>query len=148
MTVSNPRPGAGRQPPDFVMIFTDRLAQAIRRCRNPVVVGLDPRWEQLPEVLRTGTNANDRAVQAETYAQFCREIIDVVRGLVPAVKPQAAFFEQLGPPGMAALANVISHARAAGLLVVFDGKRNDIGTTAEAYADGLLGAESPWALTR
>ena len=63
---------------------------------------------------------------------------------MPAVKPQAAFFEQLGPPGMAALADVIQYARQAGLLVIFDGKRNDIGSTAEAYADGLMGAESPW----
>jgi orotidine-5'-phosphate decarboxylase len=126
------------------MNFTDRLAQAIRRCRNPVVVGLDPRWEQLPEVLRAGDSAADLVTRADAYARFCREIVDVVRGLVPAVKPQAAFFEQLGPAGMTALAEVIRYARQAGLLVIFDGKRNDIGSTAEAYADGLLGADSPW----
>jgi orotidine-5'-phosphate decarboxylase len=126
------------------MNFTDLLAQAICRCRNPIVVGLDPRWEQLPEGLRSGAAADDLAARAAAYARFCREIIDVVRGLVPAVKPQAAFFEQLGSAGMTALAEVIRYARQAGLLVIFDGKRNDIGSTAEAYADGVLGAESPW----
>ncbi len=60
--------------------------------------------------------------------------------LVPAVKPQAAFFEQLGPPGMTALYDVIQYARAAGLIVILDGKRNDIGSTAEAYAEGYLGS--------
>ena len=71
-------------------------------------------------------------------------MIDVVAPRVPAVKPQVAFFEQLGPPGMQALAETIKHARASGLLVIVDAKRNDIGPTAEAYADAWLGEESGW----
>ena len=73
-------------------------------------------------------------------------MIDVVAPLVPAVKPQAAFFEQLGPAGMIVLAEVIDYARQKGLLVILDGKRNDIGSTATAYARGMLGGEgqSPW----
>ena len=66
-------------------------------------------------------------------------MIDVVAPLVPAVKPQAAFFEECGPSGMVALANVMVYAREKGLLVILDGKRNDIGSTAEAYARGYLG---------
>ena len=66
-------------------------------------------------------------------------MIDVVCSLVPAVKLQAAFFEELGPAGMAAMAEVIAHAQDAGLLVIVDGKRNDIGSTALAYARGYLG---------
>jgi orotidine-5'-phosphate decarboxylase len=66
-------------------------------------------------------------------------VIDVVSRLVPAVKVQAAFFEELGPPGMAVMANVIVRAQAAGLLVIVDGKRNDIGNTAAAYARAYLG---------
>ncbi|MGI9429103.1 MAG: orotidine-5'-phosphate decarboxylase, partial [Bythopirellula sp.] len=64
----------------------------------------------------------------------------------PAVKPQAAFFEELGPAGMGALGGVIAYAREKGLLVILDGKRNDIGSTAEAYARGLLGrdGQSAW----
>ncbi len=70
---------------------------------------------------------------------FCRGVIDVVAPLVPAVKPQCAFFEQLGPAGMTALAEVIRYACQKKLLVIVDGKRNDIGSTAEAYAEGYLG---------
>jgi orotidine-5'-phosphate decarboxylase len=73
-------------------------------------------------------------------------VIDTVAPLVGVVKPQAAFFEQLGPHGMTALGEVIDYAIAKDLVVVLDGKRNDIGTTAEAYAEGWLGRKpaSPW----
>ena len=86
------------------------------------------------------------ARQAQAIEKFCRGVIDVVAPLVPAVKPQAAFFEQLGPPGMASLAKVIGYAQENGLLVILDGKRNDIGSTATAYARGFLGAagQSAW----
>ena len=124
------------------MTFSDRLATAIRRCGNPVVVGLDPRYSQLPESLQS-SNATFTQ-QAESYRRFCGGIIDVVAGKVPAVKPQMAFFEQLGPPGMLALAEVIDQARRADLVVILDGKRNDIGSTATAYAQAYLGANSPW----
>ncbi len=122
--------------------FADRLADAIRRCRNPVVVGLDPRYEQLPAPLQTQTAAP--LERAEAYRRFCCEIVDVVAGRVPAVKLQMAFFEALGPPGMNALAASIQHARKAELLVILDGKRNDIGSTAAAYAEAYLGLDSPW----
>lgn len=125
------------------MHFADRLAAAVQAKGNAVLVGLDPRVEQLPAGLLSG-NSTDRAAQAAAYLAFCRGVIDVVAPLVAAVKPQAAFFEQLGPAGMRALAEVIAHARQQGLLVVLDGKRNDIGTTAAAYAEGYLGAESAW----
>jgi orotidine-5'-phosphate decarboxylase len=124
--------------------FSDRLAAACRKFKNPVVVGLDPRFEQLPTPLTQGIDVKNRAAVAEAYARFGCEIIDVVAPLVPAVKPQMAFYEQLGVEGMAALKRIVDHARRAGLLVILDGKRNDIGTTAEAYADGLLGADSAW----
>lgn len=81
---------------------------------------------------------------AQSYETFCREIIDAISDVVPVVKPQVAFFEQLGPAGLIALANIIDHATASGLLVLLDAKRNDIGSTAEAYAAGYLGPASPW----
>ncbi len=126
--------------------FADRLAAAVRRCGNPVLVGLDPRYAQLPSGLRRDETA-DRPRQADACREFCQGVIDVVAELVPAVKPQAAFFEQLGPAGMAALADVIDYARGKGLLVIIDGKRNDIGSTATAYAEGYLGdgQSSAWA---
>jgi orotidine-5'-phosphate decarboxylase len=123
--------------------FADRLAAAVQRCRNPVLVGLDPRFAQLPAPLATG-NPRDLEAVAAAYRVFCQGVIDVVAPLVAVVKPQAAFFEQAGPPGMRALAAVIAHAREQGLLVILDGKRNDIGSTAAGYADAYLGAESAW----
>lgn len=123
--------------------FSDRLLHAIMQRKTPTLVGLDPRAAMLPEGLRPELGA-EAAVVARSYDQFCAGIVDVVAPLVPAVKPQAAFFEQLGPPGIQALANVIGYARQAGLLVILDGKRGDIGSTAEAYADAYLGHASPW----
>ncbi len=130
----------------MVTHFADRLAAAVTRCGNPVLVGLDPRLESLPEGLRTGVGARDRESAANAYTRFCRGVIDVVAPLVAVVKPQAAFFEQLGPVGMQSLYDVIGYARQKGLLVVVDGKRNDIGSTATAYAQAYLGAlpHSAW----
>ena len=119
--------------------FADRLAQAVLDKGNPVLVGLDPRLKQLPEPLLVGSIEHDPVAAADAFRQFCFGIIDVVAPLVPAVKPQAAFFEELGPTGMAALADVIQYARNAGLLVILDAKRGDIGSTAEAYARAYLG---------
>ncbi|OHB84787.1 MAG: orotidine 5'-phosphate decarboxylase [Planctomycetes bacterium RBG_16_64_12] len=126
--------------------FSDRLDAALRRCENPVLVGLDPRVEMLPEsVLPQGSTVPPPG-QASAFAVFCRGVVDVVAPLVAAVKVQAAFFEQLGPPGMAVLAEVIGYAQERGLLVIFDGKRNDIGSTAAACARGFLGrgGQSAW----
>lgn len=126
------------------MNFTDRLARAVTARRNGVCVGLDPRWNDLPPALQAAHDGSTPAGRATAFVSFGREVIDVVAGLVPVVKPQAAFFEQLGPAGMQALAEVIGYARQQGLLVILDGKRNDIGSTATAYADGILGESSPW----
>jgi orotidine-5'-phosphate decarboxylase len=128
--------------------FADRLSQKIRERATPVLVGLDPRYKQLPNGLRQDNASLDQMAQA--YREFCCGIIDVVAPLVPAVKPQAAFFEQLGPAGMAALGEVTQYAVSKDLVVVLDGKRNDIGSTATAYADAYLGSgaagttRSPW----
>ena len=119
--------------------FSERLNEAVRRCGNPVLVGLDPRAGSLPcGLLSDGENASLEQ-QAAAFRQFCCGVIDVVAGLVPAVKPQMAFYEQLGPCGMAVLKDVVDHASAKGLLVVLDGKRNDIGSTALGHARALLG---------
>jgi orotidine-5'-phosphate decarboxylase len=124
--------------------FADRLAAGVRRCGNPVLVGLDPRVASLPPGLLDSTKQRDARAVAAAFGAFCCGVIDAVAPLVCAVKPQAAFFEQYGPAGMTALAEVIRHARKNGLLVILDGKRNDIGTTAAAYAEAYLGAESAW----
>ena len=107
-------------------------------------VGLDPRKANLPGPIRDGVVDDQPHHWATAYLQFCTEIIDAVADLVPCVKPQAAFFEQLGTSGMITLDCVVKYARQKGLLVVLDGKRNDIGSTATAYADAYLGSTSVW----
>ncbi len=119
--------------------FADRLVAAVRRCKTPTLVGIDPRLGNLPQPLQpTSSNPSNEEI-AEAFTAFGKGIVDVVAPLVPAVKPQAAFFEQLGPCGMTALGEIIQYARTRGLLVITDGKRNDIGSTATAYAHGFLG---------
>lgn len=119
--------------------FGDRLTAATRAKRTPLVVGLDPRWNNLPSSLKTEP-------KPEAFYKFCVGIIDVVADKVPAVKPQAAFFEQLGPLGLVALGKVVDYARSKGLLTIMDAKRGDIGSTATAYAQGYLdrSESGPW----
>ena len=126
--------------------FSDRLAYQIRHKKNPVLVGLDPRWAQIPDKLKEGKSENNPKDVADVFECFCKGVVDVVSPLVPAVKPQSAFFEQYGPLGMQCLANIIRYASEKGLLVILDAKRNDIGSTATAYANGLIGPNfsSPW----
>ena len=126
--------------------YADRLDDAIRRKGTPALVGIDPRLDLLPaEVLERAQQAGgDRdQVAAAAFEEFCFRLIDVVAPLVPAVKPQAAFFEQYGPAGVTVLGRVIRQARKAGLLVICDGKRGDIGSTAEAYASAYLAGADP-----
>jgi orotidine-5'-phosphate decarboxylase len=126
--------------------FIDRLALAVRRRGTPVLVGIDPHVDLLPpNVFASGVEnrwALPRGKLAEIVKLFCSGVLDVVASLVPIVKFQLAFFEQLGPEGMAALSDLVSRARRSGLLVILDGKRCDIGSTATAYALGMLGPES------
>jgi orotidine-5'-phosphate decarboxylase len=117
--------------------FSVRLASAILSRGSAACIGLDPRIEQLPPTLGATATVDPKELAA-IYARFCCDVIDVVAPLVPIVKPQLACFEMLGPDGMAALGEVILHARSRHLLVLADGKRSDIGSTAEAYADGWL----------
>ncbi len=126
--------------------FVDRLHQAIQTKNTPALVGLDPRWDQLPEELKktaSGQGGTLDCIHARAYEAFCSRIIDVVAPLVPAVKPQSAFFEACGPAGVEALRNVIKAARNAGLIVICDAKRGDIGSTAQAYAAAYLAGEDP-----
>jgi orotidine-5'-phosphate decarboxylase len=118
-------------------VFADRLAAAVEQKRSQVVVGLDPVLDLLPLELR-GDAQVGRPAAAEATARFCCGIVDAVAPYVVAVKPQLAFFEVLGGDGVAAFERVVGYARAAGLLVVVDGKRGDIGSTARAYADAYL----------
>ncbi|MCW2975300.1 MAG: Orotidine 5-phosphate decarboxylase [Actinomycetia bacterium] len=117
--------------------FADRLAEAVERKRSQVVVGLDPVIEQLPDELRREAG-HGRAEGASVFARFCCGIVDAVAPYAVAVKPQSAFFEALGADGVRAFEEVCEYARAAGLLVIADAKRGDIGSTARAYATAFV----------
>jgi orotidine-5'-phosphate decarboxylase len=126
--------------------FADRVTEAIRIKRTPLVVGIDPRVNQLPSELAIDQEQHSPDQIAEKVQQFSLGVIDAIADLVPAVKPQAAFFEQLGPSGCQVLANVVDYAADKELQVVMDAKRGDIGSTAEAYAAAYLGPKpiSSW----
>jgi orotidine-5'-phosphate decarboxylase len=115
------------------LTFADRLAAEVERKRSQLVVGLDPRADLLPVELRGDVS------------RFCCGIIDAVAPHVVAVKPQLAFFEALGAAGMAAFEQVCQYAKRAGLLVIADGKRGDIGSTARAYSEAYIEGEPPMA---
>ena len=119
--------------------FADRLAAAIGAKGNAVCVGLDPRWESLPAELRQRHGAETLPSIAAAFEEFCGRVLDIVAALVPVVKAQSAFFEACGPDGMAVLQRLLRKARDLNLITILDGKRNDIASTASAYADAAFG---------
>ncbi len=116
--------------------FADRLAKAVKSKGNAVLAGIDPRPDQLPDQW-IERFAGDVVKAVE---EFGMEVVRTVAPLVPAVKFQMAFYEALGPQGLAALEATAQVARSNGLLVIMDGKRNDIGSTAAAYATAYVGS--------
>src|SRR5436305_7375273 len=118
--------------------FADRLTAAVRRKGNALCVGLDPRWEALPQELRTRQGDGTLEAVAHAFEEFCARVIDVVAPLVAVVKPQSAFFEMCGPAGFVVLQRVLRRARDRGLITILDAKRNDIASTATAYADAAF----------
>jgi orotidine-5'-phosphate decarboxylase len=111
--------------------FGDDLADRVGRRESQIVLGLDPD----PAVLWPAAGDGDRG---ERVLAHCRAVIDAVGDACVAVKPQLACFERLGAPGWTALYGVVEHARAAGLLVIADGKRGDVPVTAAVYAEALV----------
>ncbi|HVT83254.1 MAG TPA: orotidine-5'-phosphate decarboxylase, partial [Phycisphaerae bacterium] len=121
--------------------FADALLAAIEAKGTPLIVGIDPVYEQLPEAIRGQRELNDgddleSAVDA--ILEFCTRLLKVVAPHVPAVKINSAFFEQYYSYGAEAFWAVVQEAAAHGLMVINDGKRADIGNTSERYALGTL----------
>lgn len=120
----------------------DRLMEKIAEKQNPTVLGLDPMLEAMPEpVLARAFAAHGETLEGAAAAilDFNRGMIDALCDVVPAVKPQCAYYELYGWQGMKALAETVDYAKKRGLYVIIDGKRNDIGTTMAAYAAAHLG---------
>ncbi len=118
--------------------FADRLNAAVVAKRSAVVVGIDPRPDRFPSAFAV-SECTDRAAITAQIDAFGSELIRIVAPKVPAVKFQLAFYEAFGSEGLRALWKNVDEAKRAGLVVILDGKRNDIGSTAEAYAQGYLG---------
>lgn len=120
----------------------DKLIEKIVEMQNPTVAGLDPKLDYVPQFIKDecfekyGVNLKGAA---EALLMFNKALIDELCDIVPAIKPQAAYYEMYGPEGVKALADTIAYAKSKGMYVITDGKRNDIGTTMEAYATAHLG---------
>lgn len=119
-------------------MIVDKLIEKIIEKQNPTCVGLDTVLEYLPEELTA--NVHNFAEAAAAIAEFNRKIVDAVCDIVPAVKIQIACYEQYGEAGLKAFRETAEYARRKGLVVIVDAKRNDIGSTAEKYANAYLGA--------
>ena len=120
----------------------DRLIEAVKRTGNPTVAGLDPKLDYLPPAMVKKAFAEHGETlegAAAAILEFNKGLIDALCDIVPAVKPQAAYYEMLGWPGVKALADTIAYAKQKGMFVITDGKRNDIGSTMEAYAAAHMG---------
>ncbi len=117
--------------------YADRIHAGIQAKRSSLCVGLDPRWESLPLTI-TGQQVDSLHGRAKAYEAFCVRVLDLVQPYTAIVKPQSAFFEVLGAPGHEAMERIIEKAHALGLLVILDAKRNDIASTATAYAEAAF----------
>jgi orotidine-5'-phosphate decarboxylase len=118
------------------------LVEQIKVKRSPIVVGLDPRIEQIPgEVKDKHFEKHGNTLEAVKHSliEFNRGIIDAVQDLVPAVKPQIAFYEKYGIEGLIAYKDACDYAKSKGLHVIADIKRGDIGSTSKAYSDAHIG---------
>ncbi|MCL2820916.1 MAG: orotidine-5'-phosphate decarboxylase [Oscillospiraceae bacterium] len=120
-----------------------RLQEKIDALKNPTVAGLDPDLEHIPpQVLEKYYKEHGETLEAASMAvmEFNCGLIDALSDIVPAVKPQSAYYEILGPYGVMALHKTCEYAKSKGMYVIVDGKRNDIGSTASAYSTAYLGA--------
>ena len=116
----------------------DRLIEKIKETGNPTVMGLDPRYEMLPECV---TNKYPKTLEgvARAIIEYNKALIDETCDIIPAVKPQIAFYEMFGIPGMKAFEETCKYAKEKGMIVIADIKRGDIGSTAAGYSNAYLG---------
>ena len=120
----------------------NKLVQNIKKTNAPIVVGLDPMLNYIPEhVQKKAFSEYGETLEgaAEAIWQFNKEIVDKTYDLIPAVKPQIAMYEQFGIPGLMAFKKTVDYCKEKGLVVIGDIKRGDIGSTSAAYAVGHVG---------
>ncbi len=120
----------------------DILIDKIKEKNNPTVAGLDPKADYIPEEIKKAAfekHGETFEGISEAIFEFNKILIDSLYDIVPAVKPQAAYYEMYGIPGIECMHKTIEYAKSAGMYVILDAKRGDIGTTSEAYATAYLG---------
>ena len=120
----------------------DRLIEKIKKTNNPVVMGLDPRYEMIPEVVRNKYADDNLDGVAGAILEYNKELIDNTYDIIPAIKPQLAFYEMYGVQGMIAFRETCKYAKEKGMIVIADAKRGDIGSTAKGYSNAYLGQTS------
>ncbi len=116
----------------------DKLIGKIQETNNPTVMGLDPRYEMLPKCV-TSKYSKDLEGVVQAIIEFNKKLIDATCDIIPAIKPQIAFYEMYGIPGMKAFKETCKYAKEKGMLVIADIKRGDIGSTATGYSNAYLG---------
>ena len=121
--------------------FGDKLVKKIRDTKSFLCLGVDPHLDLIPNIFDLQNNSSNIITKVE---KFCFSLLDSAKDLVPAIKPQIALFEQLGPDGMKLLASLCKYAQSLNFLIIMDAKRGDIGSTSQAYANAYLGENAPY----
>ena len=116
----------------------DRLIKKIKQTNNPTVMGLDPRYDMLPKIVKN-KYSRDLKGAAKAITEYNKALIDATYNIIPAIKPQVAFYEMFGEDGIRALKKTIDYARQKGMIIIADAKRGDIGSTASGYSNAFLG---------
>ena len=116
----------------------DILISKIQEKQSPIVMGIDPRYDFIPKYIKDKYE-NSLEGFAKSSVEFAKGLIDNVYDIIPAIKPQLAYFEAMGPEGLIAYQEIIKYAKSKDLIIISDAKRGDIGTTSKAYSNAFLG---------
>ena len=116
----------------------DQLIEKIKMMKNPTVIGLDSRYEMLPKCVKEKYPKTLEGV-GQSIIEYNKALIDAIYDIIPAIKPQIAFYEMYGIPGMQAFKETCEYAKQKGMFVIADIKRGDIGSTAQGYSNAYLG---------
>ena len=119
----------------------DNLIKKIKEKNSPIVMGIDPRYEMIPDIIKSKYQKNIEGF-AKSAVVFAKKLIDATYDIIPAIKPQLAYFEMMGPDGLKAFKEIVDYAKSKDLIVIADAKRGDIGTTSQGYANTFLGETS------
>ena len=120
------------------MLAIDRLIEKIIKLKSPVVMGLDPRYDMIPECVRN-KYSSDLEGASKAILEYNKCLIDNTYDIIPAIKPQMAFYEMFGIYGMKTFLDTCKYAKEKGMIVIADNKRGDIGSTAKGYSNAYLG---------